>query len=284
MLFSSFSQISIFYLSCVQNRVKTKDQNTTTTMIDQATLSILGHIDVEKKLWRMKKQVLIPIIIELFGHIQQGQNPFKLLSNEEEDFCDAKKNTSDSQETTNSQGTSAGLSSQLPTASQLCARSEKEQAMKESKGPPCPDHLRGQCAHGFKGLNCELFHQKVCSKFLRNGRFRGGCTKGKECKSLHIRLCKDSFNKRMCLDQNCKMKHLQRTRREQQSTIQRSAVIPPWSSQQQHDQQPPPLNQRQLSINATNQLQNQQGFLDLKTILGQMQQMMASVQERLQQL
>jgi hypothetical protein len=86
---------------------------------------------------------------------------------------------------------------------------------------PCPDLKRGQCKFGFKGVNketgekCKFLHKKICPKFLKNGRFRGGCSKkAADCPSLHIRLCRDSYNYRRCYNHSCQMRHLPRTMRE----------------------------------------------------------------------
>ena len=91
-----------------------------------------------------------------------------------------------------------------------CPSSQESGAEKEKE--PCKDHKKGMCKAGFKGKECEFYHPKICSKFIRNGRFQGGCTK-KKCPQLHVQLCQKSYLWRECLNKNCKERHLEGTRR-----------------------------------------------------------------------
>jgi hypothetical protein len=74
----------------------------------------------------------------------------------------------------------------------------------------CHDHAKGQCRHGFKGTACINIHQKICSKFLKHGRFEGGCMNTR-CEMLHVQICRGSYLWGECFNKGCQQRHLQNT-------------------------------------------------------------------------
>ena len=144
----------------------------------------------------------------------------------------------------------------------------------------CSDHSRGQCKHGFKGTNCEFYHKKICSKFLRNGKFRGGCLKGKECKNLHVQFCKSSFTKRKCFNPDCKLRHLPRTQREESFKMlqklpehkpeaRRSVSVFPWIVQPQQNREFA-MSSASDDAERSHQTNTKDSFLLLAKMMGEM--------------
>jgi hypothetical protein len=75
--------------------------------------------------------------------------------------------------------------------------------------PICNFYKNGWCKYGKK---CRYSHPKKCWKFLSGGYSKSGC-KEKSCKYLHPNICKDSWKKKQCLNENCKQYHLKGTTR-----------------------------------------------------------------------
>ena len=43
---------------------------------------------------------------------------------------------------------------------------------------------------------CACTHPNICKNWLKNGRGNGGCTKGKNCENLHLKICSHSLKDR----------------------------------------------------------------------------------------
>ena len=84
----------------------------------------------------------------------------------------------------------------------------------------CEEYKRGKCPHGISGKRvvagktCSLRHPKLCKRFLKNGpNSRYGCKQGDKCTHFHPILCRNSVQKRLCLNQTCTFMHIKGTKR-----------------------------------------------------------------------
>ena len=80
--------------------------------------------------------------------------------------------------------------------------------------------MKRECLHGLTGKRlingeaCPHRHPPRCFRWCKHGKHKKlGCTRGKECNFFHPRLCQGSVLKRVCLDENCTLVHLKKTRR-----------------------------------------------------------------------
>ena len=87
----------------------------------------------------------------------------------------------------------------------------------------CPLYIKRQCPHGLKGnkiengRKCAKNHPPRCRKYCGFGENRKlGCTKGRECKFFHPKLCRNSVLSHKCMNQDCTFVHLKRTIRPKQ--------------------------------------------------------------------
>ena len=58
--------------------------------------------------------------------------------------------------------------------------------------------MYNNCKHGIVGKTCSYTHPKTCSKWKNFGSGKGGCSKGKDCKFFHQRLCNSVKNGTQC--------------------------------------------------------------------------------------
>lgn len=97
-------------------------------------------------------------------------------------------------------------------------RRNREPAQKT--GPVCEAYKRRECPHGLTGkrlvggIACPYRHPPRCFRWCKHGENKQlGCTRGKECRYFHPKLCQSSVSKRVCLNVDCKYVHLKNTRR-----------------------------------------------------------------------
>lgn len=94
--------------------------------------------------------------------------------------------------------------------------SQSQLEMPRKSGRVCPNFRKAQCPHGFKGRECVDEHPRICNKFARRGRLRGGCS-NKGCPLLHFRICNESYNGKKCFRVNCEWRHLKWLQRKDQA-------------------------------------------------------------------
>ena len=87
-------------------------------------------------------------------------------------------------------------------------------------GPVCEAYKKRECPHGLTGKRlingkaCAHRHPPRCFRWCKHGDNKKlGCTRGKECRYFHPRLCQNSVAKKVCLNEDCKYVHLKSTRR-----------------------------------------------------------------------
>ena len=100
------------------------------------------------------------------------------------------------------------------------ARKHKSVDDKKKKDQTCPLLIEGICPHGMSGRDCEYEHKKPCHRYCSFGSkeiHRGGCKFGEMCRYLHPKLCQNSVEMKMCLNESCKLAHLKYTKRSRQS-------------------------------------------------------------------
>ena len=97
-------------------------------------------------------------------------------------------------------------------------RRNREPSLKA--GPVCEAYKKRECPHGLTGKRlvdckaCPFRHPPRYFRWCQHGEnSKRGCTRGKECKYFHPRLCQSSVAKRMCQREDCKYIHLKGTRR-----------------------------------------------------------------------
>jgi hypothetical protein len=90
-------------------------------------------------------------------------------------------------------------------AAQSVSHGSSQTVTQKSQSKICSHFLRGVCRHGFYGRTprdgkpqCSYEHPDMCKKLLGQGTGLGGCQKGKECKSLHLKMCGTSLETRKC--------------------------------------------------------------------------------------
>ena len=78
----------------------------------------------------------------------------------------------------------------------------------------CSFFKRGTCRFGLSGKGCSYQHPKACPKLIEHGnREPRGCTKGKDCDHYHPKMCQQSLRAGECLTLDCKLRHVQGTKR-----------------------------------------------------------------------
>ena len=108
---------------------------------------------------------------------------------------------------------------------------EKSESKPNTCKHVCPRLMEGSCPHGVSGKKaaegkekCELFHPKRCHRYMAFYTHETkGCTKGEDCDSLHVNLCKSSIESKKCLDVSCKATHLKGTKRPKSMLKSKSA-------------------------------------------------------------
>ena len=78
--------------------------------------------------------------------------------------------------------------------------------------PICKFYEMRECKHGRSGKDCNFSHPKICPNFSRNGDRRGGCTKDKNCKDFHPKVCHESMERKECSRRKCRFYHLNGTK------------------------------------------------------------------------
>ena len=124
-----------------------------------------------------------------------------------------------------------------PTASLYSTIAAKDPPAKDPAPslPVCEAYLKMNCPHGrtgkklINGVACSKAHPPRCFRYCKYGAHGAGspmgCKNGDKCKYMHPKLCRDSVNKRVCLNSDCKFFHLKFTRRKgtQQSNDEQSS-------------------------------------------------------------
>jgi len=78
----------------------------------------------------------------------------------------------------------------------------------------CNKYRHGNCPHGLNGnklvngVKCSKPHPHVCWSWRRSGNNKGGCSRGKNCKFFHPKICKASANRQRCDLKSCTLIHL----------------------------------------------------------------------------
>ena len=128
----------------------------------------------------------------------------------------------------------------------------------------CPLFLEARCPFGLRGVGCDFFHPKSCYYYAKFGTDPfNGCRRGRRCKYIHPKLCPNSENMKICLNNECKLVHLKGTQRERRTNRENNnqqnprylerneqsnyrypehnaqprndnATISPWENSQQH--------------------------------------------------
>ena len=101
------------------------------------------------------------------------------------------------------------------TASENPALQNGRAICKKLKHGSCPYGISGKT--DYKGKTCEFHHPKLCKKYTRYGSGgRYGCKMtDKNCRDFHPILCRNSVNKRKCLNPKCTYTHLKGTVRKE---------------------------------------------------------------------
>ncbi len=89
----------------------------------------------------------------------------------------------------------------------------------------CPFYRKGTCRHGVSGRNCPNDHPRPCKKLLKHGNKEPhGCTLGRnKCEDFHPKMCPTSLTKGECYTPECKLRHVEGTKRIQQDAPKDSA-------------------------------------------------------------
>jgi len=90
-----------------------------------------------------------------------------------------------------------------------------------NKSNICELYKRRQCPHGrngkmeYNGTTCNKNHPKRCKRYSNFGTHpKYGCSRGKDCRYWHPRLCRDSMKHKLCLKKDtCTFFHLKGTLR-----------------------------------------------------------------------
>ena len=149
----------------------------------------------------------------------------------------------------------------------------------------CKFYVKKTCKYGAKGVGCEFDHPPKCIKFMSHGdKNAKGCKKGKDCGSgYHPPICWDSLRDRVCGRENCKYRHLHRTKRREQPVIDSrpsSKTKPQQGNKQPTDRRRSYANalkprtaheQREEARDCPSQ-GCQENFLELKGLIQQMMQ------------
>ena len=99
----------------------------------------------------------------------------------------------------------------------IAARANGNTTLEERK--LCRFYVKGTCTHGVSGKNCAFAHPKACPKLLKHGtKAPRGCNLGKRCAMFHPKMCSSSIAKAECLKKDCKLKHVQGTKRSETLT------------------------------------------------------------------
>lgn len=85
----------------------------------------------------------------------------------------------------------------------------------------CSFYRKGTCRYGASGRGCPKEHPKPCKKLLQNGtKAPHGCTLGRDrCDKFHPKMCPSSIRKGECFNSNCRMRHVQGTKRKPPTDI-----------------------------------------------------------------
>ena len=107
---------------------------------------------------------------------------------------------------------------------------ETRPVVSEEKKETCPLLLESRCPYGLRGDGCGFEHPKPCFYYIKHGNDpQLGCTRRK-CKFFHPKLCSNSVDLKICLNQSCTHIHLKGTRRRK---------LQEWEVQQQQRQEKP---------------------------------------------
>ena len=123
------------------------------------------------------------------------------------------------------------------------ASDQEEEAATATDSEVCENYIKMKCLHGLTGKRlingapCPKRHPPRCFRYCKYGEGNKlGCKKGNSCKYLHPRLCRDSVNKRVCLNRECKFVHLKFTRRNEIPQEANTTHIAPNQRQSHPDQ------------------------------------------------
>ena len=90
-------------------------------------------------------------------------------------------------------------------------RNQDQETMKRI----CSYYVKGTCRHGISGKGCPYEHPRPCKRQLKHGNQAPlGCTLGHAtCSSFHPKMCSDSISKGECWKTDCRLRHVNGTRR-----------------------------------------------------------------------
>ncbi len=85
----------------------------------------------------------------------------------------------------------------------------------------CPFYRKGTCRYGASGKNCPHDHPRPCKKLLQHGnKAPNGCTLGRDkCENFHPKMCPTSLNKGECFNAECKLRHVNGTKRTKEANM-----------------------------------------------------------------
>ena len=101
----------------------------------------------------------------------------------------------------------------------------------------CKFFRTNRCKHGNNGHGCKFYHPPVCRKYREWGTDeQRGCSKEKDCKYFHVKICKSSGPDRKCKKAKCNLVHVKS--RKKNSTPHSEKHTPPAKTNQVRDQGP----------------------------------------------